>query len=150
MATTSLSIVFIDNIDNCNQISFTDLSDYNPDIEVKTPVVKILYPDFTVPVSLSYTPYTTNIVKVNTGDGLYTVEISVCPNDKIKKTFYYFKVCQLMNILRDNLCKFSGNIDKVKELMESYKLLIATQLIAQKEPEKAKVIYSFVKSKLNC
>ena len=150
MSTTSLSIVFIDNIDNCNQIAFTDLSDYNSDIEIKTPVVKILYPDFTVPVTLSYTPYSTNIIKVNTGDGLYTLEISVCPNDKIKKIFYYFKVCQVMNSLKTLLCKFSGNIDKVKELMDSYKLLVATQMIAQKEPEKAKVIYNYVKSKLNC
>lgn len=150
MGKTNFNIVFVDNVDNCEQIAFTDLTEYNEDVEIKTPILKILYPDFTIPETLTYVPYTTNVIKVPTGDGLYTIEISVCPNDKVKKVFYYFKVCEVMNQIKQKLCQNSSNLQKVNELMDIFKYTIVTQLIVNESPEKATIMYQYVKSKINC
>lgn len=150
MSKTTFSIEFINNIDNCSQISFTDLSSYNPDVEIQTPIIKILYPDFQIAESLIYTPRSINIIQVPTGDGLYTLELSVCPNNKIKKVFYYFQLCQAMNTIKTQLCKYSGNLEKVNKIMDIYKYALATQMVAITEPEKAKVMYKYIQSQLNC
>ena len=151
MAKTSFSVAFIDNFYNtscCNKIAFTDLSSYNPEIAVTTPILTILYPDYTVPVTLSYTPYSTNTIEVPTGDGLYTVTLSVCPNDVLYQTFYYFQLCHSMNDLRTLICKHSGNIDRVVKYMDLFKYMIAVQLTASIDPIKANIMFKYVKSQL--
>jgi hypothetical protein len=145
---TTFDIAFIDNNEHCDRIAFYDLSIYNTDIPVKTPIIKILYPDFQIPESLSYEPNKINIVNTPISDGLYTLEFSVCPNDKVKKTYYYFKTCNLMSQLQTKLCQVSGNKDKVLELVEQFKYIYAIKMIAEKEPQKAIIMYNSVKNKL--
>lgn len=150
MSKTTFNIEFIDNVDNCCQIAFYDLSSYNPDIEVTTPMIKLLYPDYQLAETLTYTPRSINTIQVPTGDGLYTLELSVCPNNKVKKVFYYFQLCQVYNSIKTQLCKYSGNLEKINKIMDIYKYALATQIIATTEPEKAKVMYKYLKSQLNC
>jgi hypothetical protein len=144
MASTNFNISFVESSDCCI-ISFVDLTAYNEDIPIDTPILKILYPDHSAWVSMSYTPMSINNVGVPLLDGLYTLELSVCPNDKAKKIFYYFKVCGFLNNLKTQLCKYSGNKEKVLELMELYKYALALQMIAQTEPEKAKIMFNYLK-----
>lgn len=146
MASTNFNISFVESSD-CSIISFVDLSAYNEDIPIDTPVLKVLYPDHLAWVNMSYTPMSINNVGVPLLDGLYTLELSVCPNDKAKKVFYYFKLCGVLNNIKEQLCKYSGNKDKVLELMDLYKYALATQMIATKEPEKAKIMFNYLKIK---
>jgi hypothetical protein len=148
MAKTELNIAFVENNQKCDQIAFIDLSVYNSDIPVKTPIVTILYPDFTIPISLGYTPRSTNIVETTCIDGLYTFEISVCPNDMLKKTFYYFQLCNWYKWLSTELCKYSGNKTKINELIDLYKYSLAIKEVSNSEPKKAIIMFNYLKSKI--
>ena len=148
MAKTEFNIAFIENNQLCSQIAFTDLSNYNPDVEVNTPIVKILYPDFQSSISLEYTPRSTNIIETPCLDGLYTLELSVCPNDKLKKTFYYFQLCNWYKTLAVELGKNSGNKSKVLELIELYKYSLAIKELAPTEPKKAILMFNYLKNKI--
>ena len=148
MAKTEFNIAFIDNNQMCDQIAFVDLSIYNPDIEVKTPIITITYPDFNKSVKLSYTPRSTNVISTMCLDGLYTVELSVCPNDKLKKVFYYFQLCSWNKWLSEELCKYSGNKSKVLELIELYKYSIAIKEVVKAEPKKAILMFNYLKSQI--
>lgn len=148
---TIFNVAFIDNFYNtssCNIIAFNDLSTYNNDLVTDSPLLTILYPDFKIPVVLSYTPSTINTIQVPTGDGLYTIELSICPNNTLKQTFYYFQICQTMNALKTIICKNTGDKDKVLKFMDIFKYLTAIQMIASTDPLKANIMFAYVKTQI--
>jgi hypothetical protein len=53
-----------------------------------------------------------------------------------------------MSQLQTKLCQVSGNKDKVLELVEQFKYIYAIKMIAEKEPQKAIIMYNSVKNKL--
>jgi len=148
MSKTIFNISFIENNEFCDRICFYDLSEYNSDIAIESPVVKILAPDNIIAETFTYKPKVINIFDTYLTDGLYTIEISICPNDKLKKTYYYFKTCLIMQELKNKLCQFSGNKEKVLELIDMYKYIHALKLIAENEPKKAVIMYKYIKNKI--
>lgn len=138
---TEFKINFIEDYRNCNLITFVDLTEYNNITTIKTPVVSIKVPNFDQIVEAVYTPKYLNTIDIKChGDGLYIVELSICPNDRLKKSFKFYQICGAVSKIKAILCS-----DNKEPLMKIYSSLLAAKMMAESDDvegeKKADIIY---------
>lgn len=142
---TEFKINFIESFDNPDTIVFLDLSTYNTLEPIRTPMLRVKKHDLNTWLDYPYIVSAENSVEA-CGDGLYTLELSVCPNDRLYKRFCYFHISTAIQTLKQLLCENVNDTEKIIELMDNYKLLIACQLCPN---EDSNIIYQSVIKKLN-
>jgi len=100
-----LDIVFARQ-NNPKYLYVIDASTYNSQINVQQPKLDILLPGRTTPVEFAFTPNTANQITsftlgltsysfIDLPDGLWTIQYSVCPSDKLFKKFTFFRISSL-------------------------------------------------------
>lgn len=149
---TNFKINFIEDYRNCDNITFVDVTDYNLDVPIKTPVVSIIVPNFTTLLESSYVPMSTNTVSVGKyGDGLYKFKLSICPNDKLYKEFSYYNICTAISRIKGNICSDSS-IENIEKQMEFYNQLLAAKILGEScnksNEKKADIIYQNIMNSL--
>jgi hypothetical protein len=105
---------------NCSLFRVIDTSIYSDDLEITCGVLNITVPGFNNVYSISTDPnfsysVTGCLIGIQTQDcgssaqllqdGLYTVEYSVSPNDKVYVKYNYLRTCQFLNIYYKYLCE---------------------------------------------
>lgn len=145
---------------DCRFFSLVDVSIYNPDLEVTNAKYKIILPNFDKFVEVPYTPNTVTVINTNLlllsvkelgciPDGLYQIEQSICPNDKLYKWFNYYHICTALTNLGKLLCSCIENKAKVKRIWElRMELTDVQQLAACGQIEKANTLYKIISSKI--
>jgi hypothetical protein len=152
---TEFDIKFIEDFKDCKTITFIDQTIYNPNIPVTTPVLRVTLPHFNKYVDLDYIPSKVNFVNtkvlgLNVGclnDGIWTFELSICPNDKLKKSFKYFNICNAMSLISTELCSDSSeeNLLRLKDIKDQLQLV---QLMC--DEKKAYAMYDMLIKKIHC
>lgn len=99
-----------------------DTSVYNSDISIDNPILRITIPNFEKFVDIPYIPNT--IIRFNNNtlfsdkscnlsSGLYKIVQSVCPNDILQKTHYFFHSAKEYQELAELVCQYRSDNDKV-------------------------------------
>ena len=171
MAKTKLSLLFFDSPD-LKVIYTQDVSWYNPDVSVETPLLEITPPNYSTVYTVVYPISKLIVINSNsfnwsnsnnyedlTGlpDGLWTFTQSIKPNGVVRRTHYYFRITQLkqdiIKMVSEKLASdsvfCSPNNVWFKEVYEMLNMLeVAKQLseIYCKHDE-AKIMYNQVKLK---
>ena len=114
-------------------LTIYDFSQYNTDIPTTNSVYRITIPNFNKYVDLSYVPNTTlnvgaNLLQLsNVWDpallpvlpsGLYTINQSVCPNDKLVNEYVFFNIAVELKRIALAVCEFSDNKEKLAKLFD--------------------------------
>lgn len=109
MSKTNLSLLFFDSPD-LKVIYTQDVSWYNPDVIVETPLLEIIPPNYSTVYTVVYPVSKLIVVNSNSfnwsnssdynklttlPDGLWTFTQSIKPNNLIKKNHYYFRITKL-------------------------------------------------------
>lgn len=117
MNTTQLNMIVYDNPDP-KVIYLQDTSTYNPDLEVTCPRLEITPPNYTTRYIIEYP--TLSLIPINSNalgwtttnsyevlsdlpDGLWKFVQSVAPNDKIYRSYNYFRITNLKSAILDKL-----------------------------------------------
>jgi hypothetical protein len=143
---TEFNIKFIPNECECRTITFIDETIYTVE-SIQSPILKVTLP-FNKYVLLEYKPNFINKIDaytlslVFTGkipdlmEGMYKFELSVCPNDIVKKEFSYLFICPLLKRIGALLSK-----DKDINIQTIYINLLIAQTFANDYPDKACAIF---------
>jgi hypothetical protein len=113
-------------------ITITDFSVYNEEIPVTNALYRITIVNFNQYVDIPYTPGTvmninTNLLKFTSvkysslGDvpsGLYLINQSVCPNDKLYYEYYLLNITPDLNKVADAVCCNQGDAEKLDTLWQ--------------------------------
>lgn len=146
---------------DCRFFSLLDTSVYNKDLEITNAKYKIILPNFGKYVEIFYTPNTVTVVNTNLlkltveelgciPDGLYQIEQSICPNDKLYKWINYYHICTAMTNLGQLLCGCIENKEKVRKIWEwRMELEDVQNLAACGQIEKANTLYQIVSNKIS-
>lgn len=177
MSKTNLSLLFFDSPD-LKVIYTQDVSWYNPDLPIETPLLEICPPNYSTVYTVVYPVSKLIVINSNSfnwsssnnycdltslPDGLWEFSQSVSPNNLIKKTHYHFRITRLkqeiIKTVSEKLASdsvyCSPNSVWYKEVYE----MLATLEIAKQLSElyckhdEAKIMYNQVKLKskqLNC
>lgn len=151
-----------------------DTSTYVPDIPVKCGVLQITSPGFRVPVQIEVLPYfnlvlnacTLGIFRGDCGedtpclsDGIYIVNYSVSPNDKVYVEYNYLRVTNIVNKYFAELCKLELAAcepraevkSKLKELRFIKSLIDAAKVKVEycNSPVQGMELFNYALKKLN-
>ena len=120
MNQTQLDLLFIDS-PNEKVIYLQDVSEYNPDLEILSPLLQITPPNFSTRYNLVYPPNHTIYINSNAlgwsnttnfkampilADGLWKITQSVYPNDCLYKDHYHFRI---VNLKKKIMCHVHSN-----------------------------------------
>ncbi len=128
---------------DCEYLTIIDTSEYNPDVPIENPILRIELPNFNKYVDIPYTPkavnnINSNLLKLTTTkcdlpSGVYTITQSICPNDKLSTTYSVLNVCPDMKTLGCALCDVgSSDPDKYKEFHELLMSLDIAKFLIEK------------------
>lgn len=110
----------IQQTNNCSIFRIYDTSIYTEDLEITCGTINITVPGFNKTYTLSVSPnfsYTVTacLIGLQTegcgtsaqllNDGLYTIEYSVSPNDKVYVQYNYLRTCQFLDTYYRYLCQ---------------------------------------------
>jgi len=110
----------IPDTNNCLVLRLFDTSIYAENLSVTCETLAITPPGFNEPVfisvdsefNLTLNSCDLKLQTVNCGsvsqclpDGIYTISYSVSPNDKVFVEYKYLRVCQILNVYFNELCK---------------------------------------------
>ncbi len=114
-------------------LTITDFSIYNTDIPVTSSIYRITIPNFNKYVDVSYTPGTaininSNLLNLTTTrtvgglaclpSGLWTINQSVCPNDKLFNEYYFFNISPDLVELATAVCCNKEDEDILEKLWD--------------------------------
>lgn len=122
MNVTNLELIFVDNPDT-KIIYMQDTSNYNPDITVSNPLLKITPPNFSTQYVIEYPKL--SLISFNSNalgwtdvqdwnklvilpDGLWKIQQSIDPNDCIYRDYNHFRI---VNLKKKILCYVSEQLD---------------------------------------
>ncbi len=177
MNQTQLELLFIDT-PNEKLIYLQDVSEYNPDVEVQSPLLQITPPNFSTIYSLIYPTLSTIYINSNAlgwtdttsfdsmpvlPDGLWKFRQSVYPNDCLYRDYYHFRI---INLKKKIMCYVSSTLDGInnctldisnwsKDIFVLLQLLDSAKFLAEccGQHEEATIIYNQVDrafKKYNC
>lgn len=125
---TELGLQYIENKDE-NFMYLLDTSVYNTDVPVDNPILRITPPNFNKYIDIPYKPST--IIRFNNdtlfadhssnlSSGLYKIIQSVCPNDILQVTHYFFHRVKEYKQLAKMACYFreKGDEDGLLKIFE--------------------------------
>jgi len=155
MAQNVLSLEAPDTMNPC-QLRVIDTSVYNPDVEVKCPVLEITLPGFNYSVQFGEDKIDLGFIKnftacdlevqiddcgttfKNLPDGIYILKWSVSPNDKVYVEYNHLRITQALIRYQTILCELDlGTCDPDAELEKKLKSL--RQIRMYLDAAKAKV-----------
>lgn len=168
MSKTTLSLLFFDSPD-LKVIYAQDVSWYNPDITIETPLLEIIPPNYSTVYTVVYPVSKLLVINSNSfnwsnssnysslttlPDGLWTFHQSVNPNGVTRKTHYYFRITRLkqeiIKMISEKMASdsvyCSPNDDWYDEV---YKMLSSLEVAKQLSEicckhDEAKIIYNQV------
>jgi len=177
MNQTQLDLLFIDT-SNEKLIYIQDTSEYNPDVEVQSPLLQITPPNFSTRYNLIYPISSTIYINSNAlgwtnttdfdsmpilADGLWKITQSVYPNDCLYKDHYHFRVvnlkkkimCHVASALQDPNNSLNSHTDWHKDIFVLLQLLDSAKYLAEccGKHEESTIIYNQVEKgfkKYNC
>lgn len=140
-------------------LALADTSSYNPDLPVENSYLWVTPPSFNSRLQVAYLAQTmTLITSVSLGlsstpeelySGVYTVEQSIKPNDKLVKTHYFLLATKERICLADLVCEY---LDEGKDPMDLFVLMseldVAEILANQGECKKAELLFNLTASKI--
>jgi hypothetical protein len=146
------SSIIRDDSGDCCVMLFLDKSEYL--VDAKNPILNITPPNFTDYISLEYNMNAITILKAeNIGfetfsSGIYKFEHSVCPNDKVKRSFCYLNICEEIACI--NRLKCEEDDEKIlEELVNLYfEFQIAQDSVNLCSVNQALCTYNIAKKKL--
>ena len=121
-------------------LTITDFSTYNTDIPVTSSIYRITVPNFNQYVDIPYTPGTaininSNLLNLTATrrvsglaclpSGLWIINHSVCPNDKVFIEYYFFNIAPDLKELANAVCCNKEDeeiIDKLWDIKQSFEL----------------------------
>lgn len=131
MNQTQLDLLFIDT-SNEKLLYLQDVSEYNPDVEVVSPLLQITPPNFSTTYTLIYPILSTIYINSNAlgwtdatsfefmpvlPDGLWKIRQSVHPNDCLYKDHYHFRI---VNLKKKILCNVAGALENPGHNLNSH------------------------------
>lgn len=142
MVKHTLSLDIIESL-NCSILRIDDTSIYTNLIPIECATLRIFYPGSSYPVDLSTNEgiipnFRLNLTACDLGlqtencnsnlsslpDGIYTLNYSVSPNDKIFAEYYHLRTCNLRNCYDQILCELDlANCEPNVETEKKLKLL---------------------------
>lgn len=150
---------------DCKYITITDFSVYNSEIEVTNALYRITIAAFNQYVDIPYTPGTamninSNLLKLtnaayadlcNIPSGLYTINQSVCPNDKLYFEYYLFNICPDLKKLAQAACCHREDPDKIDALWDIKQKLELSKVLAEDcgDTKKATSLYNIASKQLS-
>lgn len=168
MNTTNLELIFIDKPDP-KIIYIQDVSQYNEDVDIESPILEITPPNYSTRYSLIYPD--SSIIPINSNalgwtlassyeeltvlvDGLWLFKQSVKPNDCIYKTHKHFRI---VNLKKKIFCYVAEQLDYsapncnitdvwYEDIYKLLTLLDSAKYLAEEcdKCEEAKIIYNQV------
>jgi hypothetical protein len=171
MSKTNLSLLFFDSPD-LKVIYTQDVSWYNPDVAVETPLLEICPPNYSTVYTVVYPVSKLIVINSNSfnwsnsnnydelttlPDGLWTFTQSIKPNGVVKKTHYYFRITRLkqdiIKMISEKLASdsvyCSPNSPWYKEVHEMLTTLEVAKQLSElyHKHDEAKIMYNQVKLK---
>lgn len=171
-----LSLEAPDTMNLC-QLRVVDTSVYNPDVEIKCPILEITLPGFSYPVQFgddSIAPgFILNLtacdLEVQTSgcgtqfnslpDGIYILKYSVSPNDKVYAEYNHLRITKALTQYQGVLCELdiaacapnNEQVTKMKKLAEIKSYLEAAKAKVEfcHEPAKGMALYKYAMKLLN-
>lgn len=146
-------------------ITITDLSLYNPEVPVTSAVYRITLPNFGKYIEIAYIPSTvlninSNILMLTNAvdeaglkelpSGLYVINQSICPNDKVFVEYNYFNIAPDLKKLALLTCVLKDNDDALVELFELRVKLELAKTLAEEccKPKEAIALYNLTSKKI--
>jgi hypothetical protein len=114
-------------------LTLSDKSFYNPDLEIKSPLIQVTTPGMSIPIninfeankSVSLNSYHLKLSKQNNlldlPDGIYTIKYSICPVDVLFTEFYHYRITKLEHKYFKLLCQSLSDCDKCNKELEQLK-----------------------------
>lgn len=150
---------------DCKYITIHDFSVYNPDVEVTNALYRITLAAFNQYVDVPYTPNTVMNINSNllnlTGayysglcdipSGLFVINQSVCPNDKLFSEYYLFNICPDLEKLKNAVCCWKEDKEKLDLLWDIKMELELAKTLAEdcNDTKKAIALYNTASKRLN-
>jgi hypothetical protein len=109
--------------DTPNSITVLDISSYNADVAVTESKFEVTPPNFATCTAIDYIPSSIiNITNLSLGwpeagllpDGIWSLKMSVCPNDKLFKTESHLRTTNVRNCLYEKAAAAIKNNDQNK------------------------------------
>lgn len=146
-------------------ITITDFSVYNDEVETTNALYRITIDAFNQYVDIPYTPGTvmninSNLLKLTAGaysglcdipSGLYTINQSVCPNDKLYFEYYLFNITPDLKKVANAVCCWKDDSGKMDALWDIKRDLEMAKVLAEDclDPTKAKALYNITTKALS-
>lgn len=143
--------------DTANAISIVDASAYNTDIEITDPTIEVTGPNYNSYINKEYQPYQVFVVtSLNLfndlqckilGDGVYTIRMSVCPNNSLYKAKKHLRVHNLKTeIYRKAKIELAKCNEEAahKMLTQLLDVDIAVHFVACGDEERGTALYNMI------
>ena len=139
-------------------LSILDMSQYNTDVPVTNAVYRITLPNFNKYVDVSYTPNTmtnigTNLMLLsstpNQADlpaipsGLYKIEQSICPNDKLFFKYNFFNIFNELSCIAELVCEYENDLNTLEKLLALKDQFELAKMLAESCAKEKEAIYLF-------
>lgn len=137
---------------DCNILSLLDTSIYLEDVPITSPIIKIFPPNWDKYISLPLVRSQINLIRPSNiryktfPGGIYSIEISICPNAKVYHKQCYLHICNELKLISQLAC----DSDNYEELFDiRMKLETAQDMVYDGNVKEGTTLYNIAVKELN-